>query len=1194
MRKTIKITLLVALLAVSLPSAWGFSLLGPLGSATGGEPWQQLVIGYGPQLGDIGGPHNIGEEYRRVTPVMYYAYNANFLGFFGLAGTANVDLAFGIMNAVTNVSSYSPALDQPNEFSFVSQSYNPTAQALFLLDIKSVTLALLVEQMGLAEPERYTWTLHDRDPGNGSPCFLTVLYTVVMRNFNILDTPLNEVQYSPYVNDILYSYYILEVCSGSPVLAQTVPFPVDPGASTIYSSVAGFALQFGGFYTGLTRDDVAGLRYLYSSNNINFENTSSSGGQLLFSNALAQIQVTTLSFSLLFAQAATNDPATLSLLYPGLAFLSVQTNIVNQFGTNIFAFYTNVAGPFTNHFGPFTNTSGSYASGSPIQYGNFVTPNPVTLSLGEFLAAAATNDPAALQLLYPDLILSQVVTNAQQVQVVANTAPYFTNQIGLPVYTNNLPGGLTNGFYFTNQPGPTAINFPLTSQLFTNVDLFQFSQQIRTNDPATLQALYPSLVIVSSYSTPTNTDVPNVVTYFTNALPGYPLTSPPRLVTVTNGFTRIFYNLYYYVFGNVITNHVYSSALVNIATTYITNRIGSPYQNNYTNVINTSYYTNLVSGDILIIPTNWCGFQITFSYSPYPVMGVSNTVGTASFTNVFATNTYFFSQTVFYTFTNRTYNVRPGICEPVLFFPTNFTTNIVNSYSYVFGNVVTNHFYTNTFVKISTTNVFSLPGGNTNTFSTNILMAAFYTNKPSGDIFIVPSAWCGYAYVVLLTNLNATTNVFTAGGVPTLGQYFNRTTIAYFTNYTLSIKPGFCGSSLMFGTNYGTNIVTTYTYVFGNIITNHYYPNTCARVVTSNLMLVPFGQIGALTNIVTTNLCVDIGPSGDFYIVPPNFCGLVSNSLLSTTVFTITSQFVATNAVPDLGERFTQTTTYNFTNYTFLMTPYVCFTQPSSPALRRGIEHVQFVRANFDSLIGQFFQPITNRYTMTVITNSQQVTENYQRVITTPDILLTAQDFATTPSDNIIGIGGTVARSINFDASQILPGLAGPGTIRPTTVFTYNKVGPIFLNGPFLNTNSFTSVNEFSQHSYSILGAPYNVSLLQWASFDTQTNSIVLYPNGTSLANLANSIFIQMLPASPLVDGTAGSFYSVTFSATGGQPPYVWSAPNLSALFPGMSFNPATQVLSGTPNVAGTFNFTIQLTDSVNRIVTYSYTITIH
>ena len=39
-------------------------------------------------------PKNIGEEYRRNTPVMYYTFDANFLDYFGSNGVAAVDSAF--------------------------------------------------------------------------------------------------------------------------------------------------------------------------------------------------------------------------------------------------------------------------------------------------------------------------------------------------------------------------------------------------------------------------------------------------------------------------------------------------------------------------------------------------------------------------------------------------------------------------------------------------------------------------------------------------------------------------------------------------------------------------------------------------------------------------------------------------------------------------------------------------------------------------------------------------------------------------------------------------------------------------------------------------------------------------------------------------------------------------------------------
>ena len=36
----------------------------------------------------------------------------------------------------------------------------------------------------------------------------TWMYLVVQRNFDFISSPLNQLQYSPYINDTLYSYYI--------------------------------------------------------------------------------------------------------------------------------------------------------------------------------------------------------------------------------------------------------------------------------------------------------------------------------------------------------------------------------------------------------------------------------------------------------------------------------------------------------------------------------------------------------------------------------------------------------------------------------------------------------------------------------------------------------------------------------------------------------------------------------------------------------------------------------------------------------------------------------------------------------------------------------------------------------------------------------------------------------------------------
>jgi hypothetical protein len=61
MPRLLKIFAWVGLLAVGVQNGLGFSLLGPFN-----EPWQVRDLGMNiPERGDIGGPKNIGEEFRR-------------------------------------------------------------------------------------------------------------------------------------------------------------------------------------------------------------------------------------------------------------------------------------------------------------------------------------------------------------------------------------------------------------------------------------------------------------------------------------------------------------------------------------------------------------------------------------------------------------------------------------------------------------------------------------------------------------------------------------------------------------------------------------------------------------------------------------------------------------------------------------------------------------------------------------------------------------------------------------------------------------------------------------------------------------------------------------------------------------------------------------------------------------------------
>lgn len=66
---------------------------------------------------------------------------------------------------------------------------------------------------------------------------------------------------------------------------------------------------------------------------------------------------------------------------------------------------------------------------------------------------------------------------------------------------------------------------------------------------------------------------------------------------------------------------------------------------------------------------------------------------------------------------------------------------------------------------------------------------------------------------------------------------------------------------------------------------------------------------------------------------------------------------------------------------------------------------------------------------------------------------------------------------------------------------------------------------------------------------------------------------------SQLYTGTINQSYSQTLQASGGTEPYTWSIIT-GSLPPGLSLNSSIGTVSGTPTSTGTFNFTVQVTDS--------------
>jgi len=246
--------------------ARGFALLGPY------EDWMQTTNGFRdpyslpffPLDPAIGGPMDLHADYRWNVPVVTYAFDQAFVNYFGSNGVAAVERAIQIVNSLPPASGI-----VLTNYSFDSTGINFTAQSENLYDLTTVTLGLLVEQLGLGMPVQSIFVLKNFDRDLFTPfcrdefCWYSWAYPdyIVQRHFD----PETQ-QTTQWVNGVLYSAQIVDLGSK----AVMAPFTVDPTAIG-WTALADQTYSAGQYRAGFTYDDVGGLRYLYGTNNINFE-----------------------------------------------------------------------------------------------------------------------------------------------------------------------------------------------------------------------------------------------------------------------------------------------------------------------------------------------------------------------------------------------------------------------------------------------------------------------------------------------------------------------------------------------------------------------------------------------------------------------------------------------------------------------------------------------------------------------------------------------------------------------------------------------------------------------------------------------------------------------------------------------------------------------------------------------------------
>jgi uncharacterized repeat protein (TIGR02543 family) len=98
---------------------------------------------------------------------------------------------------------------------------------------------------------------------------------------------------------------------------------------------------------------------------------------------------------------------------------------------------------------------------------------------------------------------------------------------------------------------------------------------------------------------------------------------------------------------------------------------------------------------------------------------------------------------------------------------------------------------------------------------------------------------------------------------------------------------------------------------------------------------------------------------------------------------------------------------------------------------------------------------------------------------------------------------------------------------------------------------------------------------------------------GSSTGSILQFTTLGITTASPLTSGTAGSDYSVTFSATGGSGSYATWTITAGSVPAGTTLDSATGQLAGTPTTGGTFSFALRVTDTAGATVTKEFAVTI-
>ena len=201
-----------------------------------------------------------------------------------------------------------------------------------------------------------------------------------------------------------------------------------------------------------------------------------------------------------------------------------------------------------------------------------------------------------------------------------------------------------------------------------------------------------------------------------------------------------------------------------------------------------------------------------------------------------------------------------------------------------------------------------------------------------------------------------------------------------------------------------------------------------------------------------------------------------------------------------------------------------------------------------------------------------------------PDDLLTAAGTATI---YVVNRGTVYSNAVSLPIN--------PPLVITTTSLPNGTVGVAYSASPAASGGT-------PPYSWSISGdfppgLTFDASAVTIKGTPTEARTFSFTARVTDAGNAAASRTITLtivrgltITTESLPNGTVGVAYSAQLAAAGGTGSYSWSATGLPAW---LTLNASSGVLAGTPTAAGTYSFTVQVTDSAKSTDSKAFSITI-